>query len=101
MINETKVQAFMDSMDIYPFNVEPEVLLVKVDETAKTIDVLCPAYGYTESSPYAIAFDRIQTPEKVLGWLLQLSAKRWFTVEHARQLIFSAQQIGVKVDRCL
>ena len=37
--------------------------------------------------PYPIAWDRINTPQKLVHWLLHLSEKQWFSTEMLRQLI--------------
>lgn len=50
-------------------------------------------------SEYEIEHDRMNTPEKVLGWIVHLAEKNWVTVEHIDCLIASAQRIGVEIDR--
>ena len=36
---------------------------------------------------YPIDLDRIDTPQKVLGWLMHLGEKDWFTTEHMNEIL--------------
>jgi len=54
--------------------------------------------GDRVSYDYPIAHSRMDTPEKLLGWIRHLCAKGWVTREHIRALIHHAESIGVKVD---
>lgn len=49
-------------------------------------------------SEYQISFNRMDTPEKVLGWILQLVEKNWITKEHIETLIHCSEDHGVKVQ---
>jgi hypothetical protein len=74
--------------------------LVTVDRKNQTIDLLDPVDGTrTDDDPYWIRFDRIDTPEKVLGWLVHLHEKTWFTVEHMRLLIWAADSHARKSQK--
>jgi hypothetical protein len=46
---------------------------------------------------YEIEYDRMATPERVLGWVRQLSDKNWVTREHIAILVRTAEDIGVKI----
>lgn len=49
---------------------------------------------------YEIPIDRCKTPQRLIGWLLHLSEKGWFTQEHARQLMEAFEdKFPTKVDR--
>ena len=46
---------------------------------------------------YEIEHDRMDTPEKVLGWVRQLSQKNWVTREHIAELLSQAEYNGVEI----
>lgn len=46
--------------------------------------------GPTRSGEYEIEASRANTPEKLLGWLMHLSEKSWFTGDHLESLIATA-----------
>lgn len=53
------------------------------------------------SNEYGIENHRINTPEKLLGWIHHLCGKGQVTTEHIRQLIDVAHKNGVNIDyRC-
>lgn len=47
---------------------------------------------------YPIEYDRMDEPEKLLGWIHHLCSKGWITSEHIRQLIKVAEKHGVSID---
>lgn len=48
---------------------------------------------------YWITRDRIDTHEKLVGWLHHLLEKRWFTADHAYELISKVgSEYGIKVN---
>lgn len=49
--------------------------------------------------PYEILLSRLDTPEKILGWCLQLSGKKWMNANRmARFTVLAFKQLGVDVD---
>lgn len=70
----------------------PAPVLVTV---TKTSFILVGLFNH----PYEIEKDRINTPEKALGWIAHLSEKVWVTNEHIRQLILALGKIkGMSID---
>ena len=57
--------------------------LVTMD--AEHIELLTPS-GYM----YPIELSRISSPQQLIGWILHLSDKTWFTADHLRMLILLA-----------
>ena len=48
--------------------------------------------------PYIIEHSRINTSEKLLGWVYHLSKKSYITNDHIKALIEAAHDLGVRVD---
>ena len=54
---------------------------------------------YGNGCDYPIEHYRMDTPEKVLAWVLHLSEKGNVTTDHIRAFVLAAhQELGVKVD---
>ena len=53
---------------------------------------------YPGRNTYPIEHNRMDTPEKVLGWVYHLSKKGMVTTAHLRAFIEVAKELGVKVD---
>lgn len=53
---------------------------------------------YQNGNSYPIDYDRMNTPEKVLGWIYHLCGKTSVTKEHLRAFVAVAKDIGVRVD---
>ncbi len=53
---------------------------------------------YENGNKYPIETRRMDTPEKVLGWIHHLAKKGNVTTEHIRAFIETAKDIGVKID---
>jgi hypothetical protein len=52
--------------------------------------------GYVE---YPVEADRCDTPEKILGWVVHLSAKPWFTTKHLQLFVkYAAEANGITID---
>lgn len=47
---------------------------------------------------YPIEYDRMNTPEKLLGWIHHLCGKGSVTTDHIEALIDVAKDIGVNID---
>ena len=86
-----KMSSLIDDVEqIHKFEMEE---VVNLDMENKTIDLLDPVTGMrTKDEPYFIHFNRIDTPEKVLGWLIHLREKTWFTTVHMWLLIATADR---------
>lgn len=56
----------------------------------------CIELRASDSYWYPIDRDRCDTPEKVLGWVLHLSEKKWVTPRMLREFILAT---GVAVER--
>ena len=75
----------------------PKPCLVRADFKAKTIDIVDEKQEFRSwKDPYYIGFDRIRTAEALVGWILHLHEKTWFTHEHTRQMILVWQQVTGK-----
>ena len=49
---------------------------------------------------YGIGADRIDTPQKVLGWIIHLTEKNWITTQHIHEIIRNHELTRLKnVDR--
>ena len=48
--------------------------------------------------PYWINWDRIDSPEKLLGWIAHMVEKSWFTWQHTIALIELCRFRGVAVE---
>ena len=59
------------------------------------VDVPVSSYGYCG---YVIEYKRMDSPEKLLGWIHHLCEKCNLTTEHIWQLIEIAKDRGVKID---
>ena len=53
---------------------------------------------YSGSHGYCIEHNRMDTPQKVLGWICHLSKKTNVKKDHIRFLIEAARELGVDVD---
>ena len=53
---------------------------------------------YGNGNGYPIEHSRMNTPEKVLGWIHHLTSKQNVTRRHIRAFIKAAQTLGVNVD---
>ena len=53
---------------------------------------------YSNSNTYPIELDRMDTPEKILGWIHHLTEKGNVTTAHIRAFIDVAKEMGVKID---
>ncbi len=74
----------------------PRPPLVRVDEDGDLFLKL------PNGADYWITGDRINTAEKLLGWIMHLSEKNWITPKAIRELIeTAARHHGVKVERNL
>jgi hypothetical protein len=76
-----------------------EILAMKFDDSKfaiKTDDSLILLIPGSKAE-YEIEYDRMNTPRKVLGWVRQLSDKKWVTRDHIRVLIEMAQYNGVEI----
>ena len=47
---------------------------------------------------YPIEYKRMNTPEKLIGWIYHLTKKSNVTREHLKSLIEVAKDIGVEID---
>lgn len=52
---------------------------------------------YPNGNGYGIEYERMDTPEKVLGWVYHLCQKNNVTKDHLRKFIEAAKDNGVKV----
>lgn len=53
---------------------------------------------YGSDHGYCIEYNRMDTPQKVLGWIFHLSKKANVKTDHIRFFIEAARDIGVDVD---
>lgn len=53
---------------------------------------------YQSGISYPIPHERMNTPEKVLGWVFHLCSKGNVTKNHIRYFIEAADELGVHVD---
>jgi hypothetical protein len=53
---------------------------------------------YDGGNRYDIVRSRINSPEKLLGWIRHLSKKGWITTDHIHVLIDAAREMGVNVN---
>lgn len=53
---------------------------------------------YPHGRGYPIENNRIDKPEKVLGWIHHLTEKEAVTKEHIREFIEMANELGANVD---
>jgi len=53
---------------------------------------------YPNGNGYPIEHSRMNTPQKVLGWIYHLTKKLNVTKEHLRGFIEAAKELGVDVD---
>ena len=53
---------------------------------------------YPNGNGYPIEHSRMNTPQKVLGWVYHLTKKLNVTKEHLRGFIEAAKELGVDVD---
>jgi hypothetical protein len=73
--------------------------LEEMAEEAKKIYVEDKSLVLNVVYPYEILLTRANTPEKILGWVRQLSGKTWMNGERlARFTLLAFEQIGVKPD---
>jgi hypothetical protein len=63
------------------------------DKENGAFDLLIPGGG-----TYSIQHSRIDTPEKLIGWIHQLAEKQWVTMDHIYELIEAARERGVEPD---
>ena len=52
----------------------------------------------TNGEGYPIEYKRMNTPEKLIGWIYHLTKKGNVTREHLKSLIEVAKDIGVEID---
>lgn len=53
---------------------------------------------YPGGNEYDIERSRMDSPEKLLGWIRHLSQKGWVTTDHIHALIDAAREMGVAVN---
>ena len=46
---------------------------------------------------YDIEYSRIDSPEKLIGWISHLCRKSWFSKDHILQIIRSSKRLGVNI----
>ena len=85
---------------------DPEYGLVRIiNAPVKTVWICCDDIPPTESRKvgkvphgYCFEFSRIDNSQKLLGWLLHLFEKGWFSRHHASALIKVCFSHGVKIN---
>jgi hypothetical protein len=65
-----------------------------IDADADCIDIYPHPEIANRINPYWIAFNRIDSPEKVFAWVQHLSKKQWFSRYHLRSLLKTLERAG-------
>lgn len=100
---KSKLKAMEFDPNKFPEMVDMHEAL-KGDLIERFSDVLIHKKSHVEllrgrADTYQIDSDRLDSADKVLGWILHLSEKGWVTARHIRALVVSAQRYGAKIDR--
>jgi hypothetical protein len=85
--------------DLKPLIDLAEQFIKREEELNRQVTVADGCLTIDIEYPYHIDLNRIDTPEKILGWVWHLAEKTWFTQDHARRFIEVAlRQIGKEPD---